>query len=143
MLPPAPRASRRSTLPVCSLRLQLTRAPPHSGVLVGVALDRAGYVDQALSAVKDAVPAGSAQDFLASLQRDAVPLIAAQTATAVTAAAVRTSNTQAAETRAGDKSGSGVLAALAAVALGALAYRHRAALRTALAEVCLPPCPTA
>lgn len=143
MLPPAPRASRRSTLPVCSLRLQLTRAPPHSGVLVGVALDRAGYVDQALSAVKDAVPAGSAQDFLASLQRDTVPLIAAQTATAVTAAAVRTSNTQAAETRGGDTSGSGVLAALAAVALGALAYRHRAALRTALAEVCLPPCPTA
>lgn len=100
-------------------------------------------MDQALSGLKDVVPAGAASDFLASLQREAVPLVAAQTATAVTAAAVRASTAQAVETSAGgEKSSSGVLSGLAAIALGVAAYYHRSALRTALAEVrpTIPPC---
>lgn len=113
-----------------------------SGVLAGIAADRAGYVDQALFALKDSLPAGAGRDFVASLAAGP-PAVALSVAplvdTAVVAVATRApaAAEKATEKRSDSDSslGTNLVVGVVVAALAGVAYKHRRALAKLLAEV--------
>ena len=110
-----------------------------------MALDRAGYVDTAVDALKDVLPQGTAAQLASLLARppatpppalsSASGAISSEAATQLSDAAVKAEGVQA------KGRGSGELLALGGcMAVGVLAYTYRRALAKALAQVRMPAC---